>query len=504
MTTSVSNEEIEVISVETSPEVTRARPDATAYRIRHTLASRFLVLVICVAIVLSALAYGTVHYWALSIFIVGALTILCLWVVDAWSLGHLRISKNLLQLPLLGAVLLGIVQLLPLRPAVNSGLGMSLSQSLSLDPNATRLVIVQLLGLFVYFAAVLVFVDTPRRLQLIVRTIMIFGFCLAMFGLTQSFTSPTKVYWIRELNQSTAFGPFINRHHFAGYMELTLALPLGLLFAGSVDREKKLLYLFLAGMMGVALFMTTSRGGVISLVAEVFFFVLVTAFWRKENERTKRRASRIRSAIVRLALGVALMVGLVIGVAVIGGGDIPLNRLVDSVNTNDPTTGRAHFWSVTLNMIKAHPVLGTGLGAFGVIYTRFDSHNGLLRLEQAHNDYLQVLSDGGIVGAFLAVFFVALLFARAFYRMGTRDPFRRGVALASLGGCLAVLVHSFFDFTLHTTANALLFLVLAALATLNGRVENAPPRRKRRRSTEIVEQKPVEHADLNDAVVKVI
>jgi O-antigen ligase len=504
MTTSVSNEEIEVISVETSPEVTRTRPDATVYRIRHTLASRFLVLVICVAIVLSALAYGTVHYWALSIFNVGALTILCLWVVDAWSIGHLRISRNLLQLPLLGAVLLGLVQLLPLRPVVSSGLGISLSQSLSLDPNATRLVIVQLLSLLVYFAAILVFVDTPRRLHLIVRTIMIFGFCLAMFGLTQSFTSPTKVYWIRELNQSTAFGPFINRHHFAGYMELTLALPLGLLFAGSVDREKKLLYLFLAGMMGVALFMTTSRGGVISLVAEVFFFVLVTAFWRKENERTKRRTSRIRTAIVRLALGVALMVGLVIGVALIGGGDIPLNRLVDSVNTNDPTTGRAHFWSVTLNMIKAHPVLGTGLGAFGVIYTRFDSHNGLLRLEQAHNDYLQVLSDGGIVGAFLAVSFVALLFARAFYRMGTRDPFRRGVALASLGGCLAVLVHSFFDFTLHTTANALLFLVLAALATLNGRVENAPSRRKRRRSTEIVEQQPVEHADLNDAVVKVI
>jgi O-antigen ligase len=504
MTTSVSNEEIEVISVDTSPEVTRTRPDPTVYRIRHTLASRFLVLVICVAIVLSALAYGTVHYWALSIFSVGALTILCLWVVDAWSIGHLRISKNLLQLPLLGAVFLGIVQLLPLRPAVNSGLGISLSQSLSLDPNATRLVIVQLLSLLVYFAAVLVFVDTPRRLHLIVRTIMIFGFCLAMFGLTQSFTSPNKLYWIRELKQSTAFGPFINRHHFAGYMELTLALPLGLLFAGSVDREKKLLYLFLAGMMGVALFMTTSRGGVISLVAEVFFFVLVTAFWRKENERTKRRASRIRTAIVRLALGVALIVGLVIGVAVIGGGDIPLDRLVDSVNTNDPTTGRAHFWSVTLNMIKAHPVFGTGLGAFGVIYTGFDSHNGLLRLEQAHNDYLQVLSDGGIVGAFLAISFVAVLFARAFYRMRTRDRFRRGVALASLGGCLAVLVHSFFDFTLHTTANALLFLVLAALATLNGRVENAPPRRKRRRSTEIVEQEPVEHADLDDAVVKVI
>jgi len=480
MTTSISNAGIDVVSVNAT-ELTRARAEPMVYRIRHTLASRFLVLLICIAIVLSALAYGTVHYWSLSVFTLGAFTILCLWVVDAWSIGQFRISRNLLQVPLFGAILLGVVQLLPLRPAANSGLGISLSQSLSLDPNSTRLVIVQLVSLFIYFAAVLVFIDTPRRLHLIVRTIMIFGFCLAMFGLTQSFTSPTKVYWIRELNQSTAFGPFINRHHFAGYMELTVAIPLGLLFGGAVDREKKILYLFLAGMMGVALVMTTSRGGVISLVAQILFFVIVTALWRKENERTRRRASRIRGAIVRLGLGAALLIGLVIGVLIIGGGDIPLDRLVDSVNTNDPTTGRAHFWSVTVNMIKAHPVLGTGLGAFGVIYTGFDTRNGLLRLEQAHNDYLQTLSDGGIVGAALGLAFVVLLFARAFYRMGTRDPFRRGVALAGLGGCFAVLVHSFFDFTLHTTSNALLFLVLAALATLNGRVESVP-RRKRRRT----------------------
>jgi hypothetical protein len=67
--------------------------------------------------------------------------------------------------------------------------------------------------------------------------------------------------------------------------------------------------------------------------------------------------------------------------------------------------------------------------------------------------------------------------------MGTRDPFRRGVALAGVGGCFAVLVHSFFDFTLHTTSNALLFLVLAALATLNGRVESVPRRKRSAHAT---------------------
>ncbi len=338
--------------------------------------------------------------------------------------------------------------------------------------------------MLIYFSATLVFVDTPHRLHLLVRTIMIFGFCLALFGLTQSFTSPTKVYWIRELNQSTAFGPFINRHHFAGYMELTIALPLGLLFAGAVDREKKLLFIFIAGMMGVALVMTASRGGIISLVAEVIFFAIATAIWRKQSdERHHRRLSRLKSVAVRAGLAMALLVSLFIGVMALGG-EMSINRLiVDSVNTNDPTTGRAHFWSVTLEIIKAHPFIGTGLGAFGVVYTRFDSRNGLFRLEQAHNDYLQVLSDGGIIGAALALAFVALLFYRGFVRARSRDDFRRGVALASLGGCFAVLVHSFFDFTLHTTSNALLFLVLAALATINGRVEDAPRRRRRRKSS---------------------
>lgn len=504
MTTSVSNA-INVLEVETSAPVERRKTEPKAYRLRHTLASRFLILVVCIAIVLSALAYGTVHYWALGLFNVGAFTILVLWVGDAWSTGHFRVSRNPLQLPLLGGVLLGVVQLLPLRPATTADvLNIALARSLSLDPHSTRLVIVQLLSLLVYFSAVLVFIDTPRRLHLLVRTIMIFGFCLAIFGLTQSFTSPTKVYWMRELSQSTAFGPFINRHHFAGYMELTVALPLGLLFAGAVDRDKRILYLFIAGMMGVALFMTTSRGGVISFIAEVVFFVLVTAFWRKENERTSRWFSRIRGALVRVALGIALVIGLVIGGLLLGSGDVPLSRLVDSVNTDDPTTGRAHFWSVTVDMIKAHPILGTGLGAFGVIYTRFDNRNGSLRLEQAHNDYLQILSDGGVVGASLGLAFVVLLFSRAFYRMRTRDPFRRGVALAAVGGCFAVLVHSFFDFTLHTTANALLFLVLAALATLNGRVEEVPRRRRRRSRRERTDAQPIaESPDLNEEVVKV-
>ena len=480
MTTSVSSAETSLAVAEPAqPLVEMSPPErGVVHRIRHTLPSRFAFLVICVAIVLSALAYGTVHYWALGLFNLGALTVLLLWVLDAWRLGNLRVSRNLLQLPLLGGIFLGLVQLLPRGGATST----SLTNTLSFDPYSTRLVLVQLATLLIYFAATLVFVDTPHRLRVLVRTIMIFGFFLAIFGLTQSFTSPTKVYWIRELKQSTAFGPFINRHHFAGYMELTIALPLGLLFSGAVDKEKRLLYLFVAGLMGVALVMTTSRGGIISLILEIVFLGVVTGIWRTQNERRRGKTSRLKGIAVRAGLAGALLVALFFGVLALGG-EFSINRFIDSVNTNDPTTGRAHFWSVTLDIIKAHPYVGTGLGAYGVVYTRYDTRNGLFRLEQAHNDYLQVLSDAGIIGAVLALSFVVLLFWMAVSRARSRDDFRRGVALAGMSGCFAVLVHSFFDFTLHTTSNALLFLVLAALATLNGRVEDPPKRRKRRRST---------------------
>lgn len=456
----------------------------------HTIASRFLFLLICVSLVLSALAYGTVHYWALAGFSASAAVIVFLWLADAWRLGTLRISRNVLQVPLLGMVALGLFQLLPLRERDGAGvLAGSAARSLSLDPFSTRLVIVQVATLFVFFAATLVFVDTPHRLRIIVRTIAIFGFLLAIFGMTQSFTSPTRIYWVRELSQSTAFGPFINRHHFAGYMELTLAIPLGLLFSGAVEGDKKLLYIFAVCLMGIALILTNSRGGIISFAFEVMFLAVVVGFRRKPRAQFSNDVVRptplvaqggVRQGIVRAALALILVIGMIGATLMFGGGDV-VNRLVGTVNTEDPTTGRTHFWSVTLDIIRAHPLVGTGLGAFGVVYTRYDSRNGQYRLEQAHNDYLQILSDGGIIGAALGLFFIVVLFRMGFARRQSKDPFRRGVATGALAGCFAVLVHSFFDFTLHTTANALLFLVLAALATLDERVEHADHRRRRRR-----------------------
>lgn len=444
------------------------------------------MLVVCLAVVLSTLAYGTVHSWSLALFQVGAALIIVLWAADAWRTGVLRLSRNSLQWPLIGLCIIGFVQLLPLGGGRATDALANASRSLSLDPYSTRMALVQVLSLLIYFAATLAFTDSPRRLLLLVRTITIFGFLLAIFGLIQSFVSPTKIYGLRELSGvSTPFGPFINRHHFAGYMEMTLALPLGLLFSGATESDKRPLYIFAVVIMGIALILTNSRGGIISLFALICFLAGVAGIGaratrgEKDLNETEGRQRRVRAAMIRAAVGLALFIGLLGGVVLVGGESV-LSRFVGTINANDPTNGRTHFWSVALEVIRHHPITGAGLGAFGMAYTQFDSSSGaVLRLEQVHNDYLQVLADTGVIGAALGLFFIVTLFRMGFARRESEDVFRSGVAMGALAGCFAVLVHSFFDFTLHTTSNALLFLVIAALATLNGRVEQQSRRTSR-------------------------
>lgn len=452
-----------------------------------TLASRLLVFTLCAAIALSTLAYGAVHPWALAIFQAGAALVLVLWVIDAMQSGVLRVSRSSIQLSLVGLLCVAAVQLLPLGSSGVDGA----RASLSYDFHATLLVAIKTLALVVYFAAALAFIDSPQRLRSVVRFITTFGFLIAILGLVQAFVSPNKIYGIREPFQAFPFGPFINRHHFAAFMGLSLALPLGLLFAGAIENDRRLLYGFAASMMAIALVMTGSRAAMLSLVAQIVFVVIVSAGAGGDKDSANRGGggSGIGFGVgwlKRAGLVVILLVALLIGVQVFGGED-SLFRVIDSVNSADPTNGRTHFWATTLKMIRDHPVLGVGLGAYSLAYTRYDTQGGAMRLEHAHNDYLQLLADTGFIGGALGLLFFVVLFRKAWRASSSADRFRRGVGLGAFAGCIAVLVHSFFEFALHTTANALLFLVVVALATLGSQVEQTrTSNRRRHRSSKSV------------------
>jgi O-antigen ligase len=512
MTTSTSNARADALAPRADAEPLRPAPPTPprapaapgARELPHTIWSRFIILMLCLAVVTTTLAFGTVHSWALAVFQASAALVFVLWMADAGRTGVLRVSRNPLQLPLVGLFAVGLVQLLPLGAAAA---GSEAVRTLTYDPQATRVALGQLAGLLVYFAAALAFVDSPKRLKLVVRLVIVFGFLLAVYGLMQHFVNPRTIFFVREPKQAEPFGPYVNRHHFAGYMELALAMPLGLLFAGAVARERVALYAFASAIMAIALVMTNSRGGLLSMVCEVLFLAAVSMLARgREREREGvERGSRVRAAAARVGLGFAMVLAVFVGVLYFGGEDA-LSRVAGTVYSEDPTTGRAHFWRGTLGIIRDHPVLGAGLGAFGAVYPRYDTGNGTYRLEQAHNDYLQILSDAGAVGGLLGLLFVGALFWMALRRMQSHDRFRRGVALGALGGCAGALVHSFFDFTLHTTANALLFLLLAALATANGRVEEADAggrgrrrRRRRRRQGEGSDSRDDDNANAREA-----
>jgi O-antigen ligase len=124
--------------------------------------------------------------------------------------------------------------------------------------------------------------------------------------------------------------------------------------------------------------------------------------------------------------------------------------------------------AVTVDVIKQNLPFGAGLGAFGVAFTPTDDSSGLERAEQAHNDYLQTLSDAGVVGLIIGGAFLFLLIRTAFRNVRRQNDLRRAIAIGATAGIFAVLVHSIFDFVLHTTAVAVLFLLLAALLVAAG------------------------------------
>ena len=173
-------------------------------------------------------------------------------------------------------------------------------------------------------------------------------------------------------------------------------------------------------------------------------------------------ASSSRALILKAGFAGVLIAAIVVGSLFIGG-ESSLTRMAETASSKDVTTDRGHIWNVTMDVITHNFPLGAGFGALGVAYTPYDNRSGLERVEQAHNDYLQVIADAGIVGVIIGLFFLFLLFRLGLEAARTDNVYRRGVAIGALAGCFAILVHSIFDFVLHTTAISILFITLMAL-----------------------------------------
>ncbi len=434
-----------------------------------TWANKAAFILICSVMAFTTVAYGGVHQPILAIFYIAVAALLVLWAVDGAKTGVLKYSPNLVQLPIILTALYGFVQVIPFGSFQTAGLT-DVPSKISLDPFATQVNSLHFAALFIFLAVLLTVLDSAGRIRRFAAAIGIFGTAFAFFGILQSVLSPDKIYGIYEAKAAPPFGSFINRHNFAAFMEMSLALPLGMLFAGVVARDKRLLFITAAGLMGISLIMSGSRGGLVALAAEVIFIVIVTM-------RSRRQGIFIKAGLA------ALMLAAIIAGSFFIGGESSLTRLADTARSADVTTDRSHIWNVTLKMIAGNMPFGVGLGAYGVAYTQYDDRSGLERVEQAHNDYLQVLSDAGIVGAVIGIFFLAVLGSNIRQALAADNALRRGIAAGASAGVFAVLVHSLFDFVLHTTAVTLLFLGLVGLVVAcRGSYEDDIPDAEREKS----------------------
>jgi O-antigen ligase len=273
---------------------------------------------------------------------------------------------------------------------------------------------------------------------------------------------------------SSPFGPFVNHNHFAGYVEMIAPIPVALIIRRVVRGELAVLYGFAAAMMSLAVVMSLSRGGAISLFASLMFIVAF-GFKSQAAEKTSARGGG-RWAFAPSRVVAMLVIFCTIGAGVWWVGADPVIRRVEKgefvmdAPSKDPARetffqSRGWIWRDTVNMIRDNWVTGVGLGAFHTVYPVYSTRDGTLVVSQAHNDYLQIMADGGILGALIAVWFLYLI-ARDILRASRhRNPTMAGMAIGCAGGVFALMVHSLFDFNFQIPSNALLFLVLTAVVS---------------------------------------
>lgn len=437
---------------------------------------RLMLVGLLAAVFLAPWMFGAVEPWAIHALTAILLILLLLWGVKAVLERALRIHPTAIHGVLLGALLIAGIQVarapsstseadsaaLVVAEAPHISSATVVSARGSQDPPSTRRAMWQLAVLIGYFGLARELLRGARRLAGAFVMLMLLGFLLSLVGLIQKFSGTGRLLWIREVEApEIAFGPFVNRNHAAGFLELLFPLPVAAILGRGVARERWGICAALALVMGTAIVLTGSRGGLLVLGTQVLALLLL---WWAVNARA---GQSLRSGALMVGL---LSAGILAGVLWIGAEPV-VSRWrtpegVEAAFSNPPD--RPMIWRATWDMIRDHLWWGVGLGAYSVAYTRYDRSAGLARVEHAHNDYLQLVAELGVWGiALLLGFLIALWRAiRRALPQTERYPAPRWERALALGVTVALIgmgIHSAFDFNLQVTANALLFLLLIAL-----------------------------------------
>jgi putative inorganic carbon (HCO3(-)) transporter len=341
--------------------------------------------------------------------------------------------------------------------------------TLSIDPNASFVFWLKSCAYTVAFFLALALGGTRPRARLIALVLVLSGLAQAVYGgLMHLSGTNLEIFGAQIPHSSQASGGFVNRNHLAGFLEITLALGIGLMVGGLRETgqrnwrqfwrdivelllsAKAPLRLFLVAMV-IALVMTRSRMG-----NTAFFSSLLIA--GGVALALSRHATRSTVLLIASLIAIDIfIVGSWFGV------EKTMQRIEQTTSHDveereDPTV-------YALDMARDYPLFGAGAGTFATAFMRYRGPDIRAFFDHAHNDYTQFLVETGALGAALIGILPLMALVLAVLALSRRrDPLARGFAFAVVMGVSSIAIHSTADFNLQIPANAFAFMVLLAYA----------------------------------------
>jgi O-antigen ligase len=390
------------------------------------------------------LAFGTVEPWAIFILEAGTALLFVLWAARQTLSAELKISFSPMFPPMLAFAVLVLFQ-------------MAMGLTAYRYATFSHALLYSAYGLLCFLV-----VQCLRRtwqVKTLVWGFSSYGFVLALFALIQGLASNGKLYWLRTPRfGGWIYGPYVNHNHYTGLMEMLLPIPLVFTFTRYGSGLRKAMAALASALMASTIFLSGSRGGMLAFAAEMTLFVVILL--------RQKKAGRM---VLTLGVFLVLAIGLL---AWMSGGELAERIASIHSEARMELSGamRVNIDRDALKMFEHRPVLGWGLGTFAEVYPQFRSFYTNFFVDQAHNDYLQLLVEMGVLGFATVLWFLITVFRDAIRKLKNWTVDTNGaVGLAALLGITGILVHSLLDFNLQIPANAALFYVLCTVAAMEPR-----------------------------------
>jgi O-antigen ligase len=443
----------------------------------------------------ATLAFGAVYPWAYWPLMAGTACVAAALLCDAPI--RAAVAAQPLLPPLAAVFAVIAFQLVPLPPRLLQAVSPATAQflrdyvvgfsavpsahPLAIEPAATTVALAiggALAALVLTMSAVMGEIGARR----LVVGLVALGFAIALVGIIQRPMFDGKIYGFWEpIHRNNSFGPFVNPNHFAGWMSMCLSLTLGFMsgrfatalqdrarqwrdyiaWASGPEANSLFLLMMAAATMGLALVLALSRSGFACFAVAVLITAAVTI----------RKQQGIRRGLtVAYLLVVAVAAFAWVGPAAIQG----------QFGTNLKhfgLAGRVDHWRDAMSVVRAFPVSGVGVNGFGTAMVLYQGDTRSTHLTAAHNDYLQLLAEGGIlllVPVAWALFALAREIRRRF-RDPHGDETTYWIRVGAVTGLIAIALQSIVEFSLQIPANAMLFACLCGIA-----IHRAPEIARRR------------------------